>query len=747
MIRLLVLLLVAALPAGAQPVTVTAGEHMGFTRIVLQSARGFDWDLDEGPGRIEIRIPGRPLRLDRDQIFRRIPRSRVAAMRLDEGGYQVMLACPCPHQIWEDRAGVLVLDIRDPDPEAPAPTPPAPPPAPPSAEANARAAGRALARALAQADHPAEAPADPSQDPALRQHLDRTFADLAAHLGLAMAQGLVEPAAPAEGRNPQPAPAAPPLPDTLRLRDAGGPDHPIPEDASDGHCPAPGVLAFATDAPGPPFAQALAAIHARLYGEFDQPDAAGLRGLADLYLRWGFGAEARMVLDHAGDGTEGREVLTAIADILETRQSNARRDLAGLIACPGPTALFAALAGAPPEPVRQHAHRIVAAFQTLPEGLRAALGPDLVTRLLEIGATEPARIAYEAMARTGDPAAAQLPRLAAALDQARGDSERAALRLDAAAPGRIEPLQLRLEIALGRGERPPPALLEDAVALATAERTTEAGRRVMELAILHHATAARPGEGFALLDRLAGWLDPTAGAVARLAALRGALWHAAAQLPDPEFLELALTRGDWRAPGLDPATRGALAERFRALGLATLAALLQPEAAAPPPPDAPEPPAPTDGAAASPAPGPAASLTPPRPAVVAPPTGDRAQDRPPPAVEPPPPATGLGAQDRPVAARETVPSPGLSPGPISAPTPVQAPAPPAAAATASADIAAGIASGTPARIGGGADIAGGQAPPDPGGTLRAALILRGTEALADSERLREALRGLARGGD
>lgn len=740
MIRLLLLLLLAGLPAGAQPVTVTAGEHPGFTRLVLQSARGFAWQVEEGGGRIAIAIPGRALRLDREQIFHRIPRSRVAAIRLDEGGYEVMLACPCPHRLWEDRAGVLVLDIRDPDPAAPAPPPPAPAAV---TGTGARAAGRALARALAPAG-PASAPADPAQDLAqdlaLRQHLDRSFADLAAHLALAMAQGLVTPAMPAEARGgllPAGSLDAPALPGNIRLRDAGAQAAPAPEDAPDpsGRCPAPEVLAFAAEPAGPPFAQALAALHAHLYGEFDQADAGGLRELAVLYLRWGFGAEARMVLDQTGTA---EEVLVALADILEARQSNARLAAAGLIACPGPAALVAALAGAPAEALRPHAAQAAAAFQALPEGLRAALGPELVTRLLEAGAAEPARIVFDALARLGDPAAPPLARLAALLDQARGDSARAALRLDAAAPGQLEPLQLRLQIALDRGERVPAPALDDAVTLAAAERTAEPGRRVMELAILHHAAAGRLTEGFALYDRFAAWLDPTSGAAARLAALRGTLWQAAAGLPDPEFLELALTRADWRRPELDPATRAALAGRLRALGLESLAALLEPgahpAAAAPDPAGAAE----TDGAAAGAADPEAAAGQ--APADSAPLALASPSAVPVPAPAPvrvpeplPGPDGGLAAGTAATRAAEIAP-------PVAAPLPAPvvpvAALPPTTVAEAPGSLPPEPAAGTAAET-------GGQGSPPPSDSLRAELILRGTAALADSERLRETLRDLA----
>jgi hypothetical protein len=570
-------------PALAQPITVTAGEHIGFTRIVLSSARGFDWDLTETDSGVALRLDGnagRRVRLDIARSLDRIPRVRVAQLRVDDSTVMLDLGCPCPTRVFEDRPGVLVIDVLDPD------STPADPataivatgrsvPRTHTAESMAISAGRSLALNLAEASDGQRVPPPPPADPS-REQVVAAVSGLSALLAIAMTQGLVEPTEPLP---PQPGllgPAAgvtalPELPQNLRTRNAS--DAMLSETAAPSRsiCPSPEVVAFATSVQRPNFLDPFSALNARLFEEFDVPAPEPLKELIEHYLAWGFGAEARVLIESSTVVIEGRDLLIALADMIEGRHSNARQSLAGLVDCPEPIALFAVLAGANTERGAQTPEQLAASYQLLTPGLRMVLGPELISRLLSADAIEAARIALDAFRRVVSAEDSELVRLTAGLDQARDDPGLAVRRLASAQSHPIASVQMRLEIALSQEMLLSPDMVADAVALASAHRGEGTGRRVMELAILHQTRAGRLREALVDLERFSSWLDPTPGAATRINELRNIIWQEALRLSDPEFLDLVLTRNDWRSHVLNPAVLSGLADKFDDLGLAGLA--------------------------------------------------------------------------------------------------------------------------------------------------------------------------------
>jgi len=594
-----VLLWLPAAPAAAQPVVMTAGEHVGFTRVVLQSSRGFDWSLSEHPEGALLQILERPLRVDTERVFARIPRTRLRDLRRDGTDMVLVLDCPCPIRVNQERPGLVILDISTP-PEGQA-SPRLPPPPPhnlPQPQSSARRAGASLAAELgalttgATADAtlawPGVTQGGPALDPAGNPVGDPVGA-LATHLSVALSQGLATLAADGTTARALLAPAEaldiPGLPANLSLRAADSPGRTGDEATQrPSHCPDSTILEPFTHAADADFLTGLGDINQRLFGEFDQPDAETHAALVLHYLAWGFGAEARLLLDNAGSTVAGRDLLLGIADLIEDRHSNARQRLSGLIDCADPLPALAAVAGASDEHVIAQADRIGAGIQQLPGGLRMAIGPAAIERLAGVGASDAARIALEALRRNAPGVPADLHRLEAVVERSRGDSDRAAAHLDRQGAPDLDALGLRLEIALERGESLPETLLQDAAILATVARGSVSGQRLTELLIRTHAAEGRISTALDLLDRLVGWLEPTPTARQEVEGLRRLVWAQAQSLPDPDFLELALARFDWLDPAFDPDLRTGLANRFRQLGLEGAASRLG-DAAPPSPTD------------------------------------------------------------------------------------------------------------------------------------------------------------------
>ena len=575
------LLGLSVLPGWAQTITVTAGEHVGFTRVVLQARAGFPWRVDDSGDDLVIVTPGHGIVIDQARVFGRIPRTRLASLDAERHTLRFTLACPqCTASINEERPGLLIIDISDQDPRNAAR--PAPPPhslaleAVPSTHAQAAAlAGAALATMHAARSRDRDRMAED------HDNADTAARALAQVMLAAITHGLVNPAEVSEATEPSllqvPAFDGIALPPNLRLRDsdaqtvtAADPE-PSERQAS---CPDEMILDFAQTPVPPPFATELSSIHGRLYGEFDQPDNDAVLELAKHYLRWGFGAEARVVLANAEGIAGQRDLLIAVADVIEGHHGNARQRLAALGHCQGAFPLLAHLAGGT-DPLSGSARDgVVSAFQMTPPGLRAIFGPPLIDSFLNDGAVDAARMSLSALRRSDHANPADLDRLSAAIDAARGHTDSAARRLDDGNRDDIRSLALRIEIANQRQEPLDAQRLGDAAVLSAAARGHADGRRLAEATIHHHALIGDVAPGFELLDRLETWLEPTRDARDRVAALRHQLWSAALETEDDPFLAFILQRSDWLVAGQDAELGQALDRRLAELGLYGLAAAL-----------------------------------------------------------------------------------------------------------------------------------------------------------------------------
>lgn len=625
-----VVALVAMLAAPARPsaqeaplVRVLGGEHTGFTRIVLQAAAPIDWTLLPADRTALLQIHPAEARIDLSRAFDRIARSRLAALERTDGGIAMTLACDCPVRAFSDRPGIVVLDILDPPLENAAglggqagdalptdsaaapghapgivgPVSPAPRPLPADV-AIGRNAGAALARRWQEGTEMAVADGMPlapsfqargpaSSAPALRPgHAERLMlsANLQDALARAIGQGLMigDEYLLAELNQPAPEPADTALqPAQMRIAPPPGPDEAMataptpasdaaPPENADPRCHVSGALAF-LDAPDPTdFNTGLAGHMRRLYGEFDRTDAQARGDLVRHYLSAGMGAEARLLIDNARHPIAGHDLLRGLADILDERQSNARRAIARLEGCAGAAGMLAALAGPVPADLAAHADQIALAHAAAPPALRRLFGPPLVERLIEVGAIEAARVIAETLRHTGPAGVVETTLPEALLEGARGAPDRAARNL-AAQPGATDSGRLlrQLQFQLEAGNAADDALLDQAEALAASERHGEQGIALMAMAIRHDATRGAHEAGFERRDRLGRWLRANHEDRQLLDSLGDTLWQGAADTADDRrFLALIVNREDWRAGerGLD--ARSALAGRLLDLGLA-----------------------------------------------------------------------------------------------------------------------------------------------------------------------------------
>lgn len=580
----------AALPTWAQTVTVRGGEHGDFTRLVLSlpERTGWSYSADGRAGTLRLERSG--LDFDTGQVFRFIPRTRLTALAPlpDGSGLLLDLACDCPVAVFEDRPGLLVLDIRSP-----------PEPAMPLASLQPDStAGDALEpfsvywqnrpELLAIVQMPAALtapprPAEEAEEPPLLLERDM----LLWQFSRATAQGLLNAARPgltADATADAFLSAAQAGPDQrevgMHIRTAADP---LPGAALAGAlhgamlqaCPPQQNYAVAEWGDARPFAAQIVAASRHLMGEFDIVSEAAALRLARLYIHFGFGAEARAVLRALVPDASARHMLEPLAEIVDQGAAPEATALQALGHCGPSVALWAALshpsfvAGVPVDAVA-----VTSSFGNLPPQLRRHLGPGLAARFLEAGDAESARRVQNAIARLahGDPA--EMALLDARFQLAQSEPELAEARLEQVLAGGSragpEALALYLQARLERGAAISPERIEAAAVLAR-----ELGSRAPgpELARLEVVARAVTGDATGALAAMAGLeaatLAAPAGAPSFDRVVDAVFGHLAISGNDAAFLRGVFGHDHWRAAGLHVAARQALAARFLELGFAT----------------------------------------------------------------------------------------------------------------------------------------------------------------------------------
>lgn len=622
-------LLALSLPVGAQAQTVLvlSGEHAGFTRLALVLPAPGGWTIEPTDGGYALLLEPPDIVLDMSRVFDLIRRDRIAAVAPRPGGMFLGVTCDCHLRSFEDRPGVLVIDVvSGPEPVQVAPTglatqPPATRPLPALASdtppQGAAGGGAALAGALpgtaaarttvpprpappasgdpglgaAQTWLAARAPdtrAAGAQPTAADPATDAARAALIAQISRAASQDMLQIAAP-PGPSALDAPViATASPDdaaqqgalgisvgTVFDRDAPGRDQP----ALTGRgavCPTDAQLALGewvgTTAP----TVALADARRALLGEFDQPRPEAVLRLVHVYLALGFGAEARATMAAFDDITlPDRALLDTVAAVIDDMPAPPG-PLAGLEDCDTAAALWALLAQPEAEVAQTiDAAAVVRAFSALPPALRQTVGARLAGRLVAAGLDGSARSIAATLARTPSAPGGALDLIEARLELPQ-DPDAAAARLATLAAGNgpdsTEALILLVEADLARGAAVAPTVLETLAAQAFELRGTAIGHRVEMAQALALGSAGQFDAAFAVARGLA---VPSGEAALTSTLLHPLLAMLAASADDAAFLRHSLATPAWQDPRAPAALRQAIARRLLDLGLpdAALAAL------------------------------------------------------------------------------------------------------------------------------------------------------------------------------
>ena len=572
-------LICAAGAAQAQQVTVRSGEHDGFSRLVFMLPPGTDWRLSESEGAVTLRTPGESFGYDTADVFRLIPRSRITALAPQaDGAIRIATATGTVHAAFQLASGAVVLDILDASELPMSGSPPREATGTPlrldHLETYWRERTPPAALPAAPAAPTAPLPRLATPDPRVRE----AETELLAQLSRAASQGVISASVtpPAMVPAPRPTGAAPATAAGAHLaiasqtvfdRDMMG-SAPGPQLLANGQRCAPdrafALESWVSDAPA---SAQITAARQGLVGEFDRPDPAAVERLARTYLGLGFGTEARATLRGFGLDTPAAGAIAYVAAVLDELPVPDSA-LSHMAACDGKVALWALLGRGTAQNEAPNLAAVRRSFSALPVPIRKIVGPELVRRLLALGADSDAREIGSMIARAvpeGDPARGLID---ARIDIARGEPAQAepvlAGMIDRNSADAAQALILLVDTRLSRGEPVDAANIELATSLARELRGSPEGARLLRAQILGEGSVGRFSEAFAALD---AW--PAEDTPALVQETRRSLWGLLARVPDDTlFLGQFLARHD-QVPveELPNLVRLQMADRLTAAGL------------------------------------------------------------------------------------------------------------------------------------------------------------------------------------
>ncbi|MCC5955912.1 MAG: hypothetical protein JJU07_07410 [Natronohydrobacter sp.] len=419
---IIIALTIFGAPVSAQVTTipVRAGEHMEFTRLVIQIPSENSWRVTSEGRTGQLIVDGPELRFDLSQTFSKIPRTRLRAVRTTSDGLAFELACDCALRAYEDIPQFLVIDILGDVTKAPKETlsnlrPQARPEgltrSQPEQSLELGRAGRDLARRLRGSTDTSSEPASLPLHPALANELLRpsTLSDneapteaqlarevIARELGRALSNSVAIGALQPSEHFSQGSDRS-----DLNVNGASGTDSrlhdhlELPRDdrlrttaASDPTSEICRMLASMElqgerqdtgRLPGPPSIDGV-------FGEFDQLDRGRLIRVIGHFLNMGFGTEARLVASLLAPDDPLIRLVLPISHAVDLDPHAGMSAPEGIASC-GPSGLLWAFLVENGYPVKSHEslNMLVQASEALPVPLRLHLGPAIVQRLVSQG--------------------------------------------------------------------------------------------------------------------------------------------------------------------------------------------------------------------------------------------------------------------------------------------------------------------------------------------------------------------------
>jgi len=406
-------------------VPVRAGEHATYSRLVIPAANDLAWELRTFGREAILMLPTDETEFLTDRIFDRIPRTRILNIKTEviEGDtfLKLRLACDCPVSAKTEN-GALILDVNDAtepedipiakdDSENAPLTRPTPRPDQPKKSAEETIASNLADRLISQLNQAAEqgiidlaepkkdaedvsnvpkvADTTPPPDPIENrlQPIDETLDGLGA-IAERVEQGLNE----ALGEDELGGSVRITIPEELVQPPVVTPTRKKPKKVAEQtpdpmeHCVEDEYLDVAYWADTRPYSVQAAALNARVFGEFDEPDPDAVLELARFFIFFGLGTEAKSLLRDLKLDQYQSDILIELANTMEGRPYKADGILDKSAGCPGAVALWrtAAVDETETQPLSD-TDSLIDKFSELPIQVRRLVGPRLVQSFITRG--------------------------------------------------------------------------------------------------------------------------------------------------------------------------------------------------------------------------------------------------------------------------------------------------------------------------------------------------------------------------
>lgn len=465
MIRRLIVIALLGLQVGsleAQELPIRAGEHASYSRLVIPAPTDIAWELRTAGRRTILSLPGLETDFSTDQIFDRIPKSRILSVDTSKNGdvteIIISLACNCGVDA-KVEGGSIILDVNDPDDNISDPNQQIPSP-------EAMVSDTAVAKTpdiASKSDTTVQVSGKPksrpetSNTPEAQPNSPAELAErLITQLNRAAEQGFVElakPNKPAEDTETKPKIDEQPPKDVPTvgsllpqeqaldgLEDVGdriqdelnsllGDDVfggtvriTIPEEfqqdegarkkgnrkkeevaqsqAPQDHCIDDEELDVAFWADERKFSEQLAALQGRVFGEFDKPNSEAVLELVRLYIYFGLGTEATALLRDLNVDDRAANLLQEISNTVEGKPFKPDGMLDRAAGCSGVVSLWrtAAIDTNETQPI-SNVDDVLEYFSELPVHVRRIIGPRLVSSLMGRGQHEAAQSVFDIVER------------------------------------------------------------------------------------------------------------------------------------------------------------------------------------------------------------------------------------------------------------------------------------------------------------------------------------------------------------
>lgn len=443
-LRSLVLIasLFMAQPVFARIIDIRSGEHNTFSRIVLNIPTGTNWTLTQTGRQAELSLQLPDIQFDTSQVFSRIPRSRLLGLTQVQPGkaLQITMGCLCKAVGFLQDGTLLVIDIHDPKTPISSPsltlgatpvlrfsnvTPLASHSPifkwklkPETSIEIAEPASFAKPRPTSVIDLPTQENLTNVNASELRllSQIDRATAQGLLHPNLDISNPVNDNAILQIGENDtHERHQRIDTPSTVSMTVISSMDRDLADDRGHGQLREDQLPCLPVDLVNLPdwgntlsFGTQIGSRRSHLYGEFDNINQQSVIELTKNLLFFGFGAEARTTLNLFTGEDSKRQVLTALAEIMDNGHIVTRNPFVGQSACNNDVALWAYLALSDASTSEEsNPEAILTAFARLPHHLRVLLGPLLVGKFSKSGDIQSMDIVSRTAARAlnrSDPA-------------------------------------------------------------------------------------------------------------------------------------------------------------------------------------------------------------------------------------------------------------------------------------------------------------------------------------------------------